>query len=124
VGEHKTSPDMTAAVGASITSIGYASRSGNTGYNAKIVALSHSEAFPYYYPNSKNIASNNYPLSRFLYLYIDKPPSEPLPKHLEEFIKYVYSSNGQKIISQKGAIPLLPRFIGKQLAEINNGRNQ
>jgi phosphate transport system substrate-binding protein len=124
IGEYKTSPEMTAAISHSITSIGYASRSGNTGYGAKIVALSRSKAFPYYYPNSKNIASNNYPLSRFLYLYIDKPPAEPLPKHLKEFIKYIYSSNGQHTISQQGAIPLSPRFIGRQLAEISNGRNR
>lgn len=124
IGEYKTSPEMTTAISHSLTSIGYASRSGNTGYGAKIIALSPSEAFPYYYPNSKNIASNNYPLSRFLYLYIDKPPFEPLPKHLQEFIKYIYSSNGQQTISQEGAIPLSPRFIGRQLAKINNGKNR
>ncbi len=124
IGEYKTSPEMTAAISDSLTAIGYASRSGNTGYGAKIVALARSEAFPYYYPESQHIASNNYPLSRFLYLYIDKPPSEPLPKHLKEFIKYIYSSNGQQTISQEGAIPLLPRFIGRQLAGLNSGRNR
>jgi phosphate transport system substrate-binding protein len=124
VGEHKTSSEMTAAISDSITAIGYASRSGSTGYGAKVVALARTNAFPYYYPESQNIANNNYPLSRFLYLYIDKPPSEPLPQHLKEFIKYIYSSNGQKTISKEGAIPLLPRFIGRQLAGLNNGRNQ
>lgn len=124
VGEYKTSPEMTAAISHSIMSIGYASRSGSTGYGAKIIALSRSEAFPYYYPNSQHIASNDYPLSRFLYLYIDSPPSVPLPKHLTEFIKYIYSDNGQKIVSLEGAIPLLPRLIGNQLAKINTGRNQ
>ena len=124
VGEHKTSPEMTAAIGNSLTSIGFASRSGSSGYKAKIIAVARSEAFPYYYPNSKNIATNNYPLSRFLYLYIDKPPAEPLPTYLQEFIKYIFSSNGQKTIAKEGAIPLPPRFIGKQLAGINNGSIQ
>jgi phosphate transport system substrate-binding protein len=124
LGEHKTSPEMTMAISNSVTAIGYASRSGNTGYGAKIVALSRSKSFPYYYPESQHIASHNYPLSRFLYLYIDKPPAEPLPQHINEFIKYIYSKNGQKTIKQKGAIPLLPRFIGKQLAKINDGRNR
>jgi phosphate transport system substrate-binding protein len=123
LGKHKTSPQMTAAIGKSIASIGYASRSGNSGYGAKIIALSRSKAFPYYFPNSQNIASNNYPLSRFLYLYIDKPPAEPMPPYLKEFIKYIYSSNGQSTISKAGAIPLPAQFIGKQLAEINRGRN-
>jgi phosphate transport system substrate-binding protein len=106
IGEHQTSLEMTDAISNSLPAIGYASRSGNTGYGAKMVALARSEAFPYYYPTSGHIASNNYPLSRFLYLYIDKPPSESLPKHLKEFIKYIYSSNGQNIISQQGAIAL------------------
>lgn len=119
VGEHKTSPEMTAAIGNTLTSIGFASRSSNNSYKAKIIALARSDAFPYYYPNSKNIATNNYPLSRFLYLYLDKPPAEPLPTHLQEFIKYIYSSNGQATIAKEGAIPLLPRFIGQQLAGIN-----
>ena len=124
LGKYKTSPQMTSAVGKSIASIGYASRSGNEGYGAKVVALSRSKAFPYYLPNSRNIASNNYPLSRFLYLYIDKPPTESLSPYLREFIKYIYSSNGQNTISRAGAIPLPAQFIGKQLAEINKGRNQ
>ncbi len=123
LGQYKTSRQMTAAIAKSIASIGYASRSGNSGYGAKIIALSRSKAFPYYYPNSRNIASNNYPLSRFLYLYIDKPPAEAMPPYLKEFIKYIYSSNGQKTISQAGAIPLPTQLIGKQLAEINKGRN-
>ncbi len=123
LGKYKTSPEMTAAVGKSIASIGYASRSSNSGYGAKIIALSRSKAFPYYFPNSRNIASNNYPLSRFLYLYIDKPPAEPMLPYLKEFIRYIYSSNGQNTISKAGAIPLPAQFIGKQLAEINKGRN-
>jgi phosphate transport system substrate-binding protein len=123
LGKYKTSPQMTLAVGKSIASIGYASRSGSAGYGTKMIALSRSKAFPYYLPNSRNIASNSYPLSRFLYLYIDKPPTEPMPPYLKEFIKYIYSSNGQNTINQAGAIALPAQFIGKQLAEINKGRN-
>ena len=39
-----------------------------------------------------------YPLGRSLYIYVAKKPNEPLPPQVKEFLKFVLSKEGQKIV--------------------------
>ena len=43
----------------------------------------------------ENVISGKYPLSRFLYVYVNKAPNKPLDPLVREYLKYVLSQQGQ-----------------------------
>lgn len=59
-----------------------------------------------YQPTAENALSGNYPLARFLYVYINVPPNEPADKLTAEFIKFVLSKQGQQSVVKDGYYPL------------------
>ena len=61
---------------------------------------------------AKNAYSGDYPLARFLYITFNKKPNQPLTPLMAEFIKYVYSKPGQKIVIKDGFFP-----VSKALAD-------
>ncbi|MCX7869271.1 MAG: phosphate ABC transporter substrate-binding protein [Terrimicrobiaceae bacterium] len=56
--------------------------------------------------NYENCVSGGYPLARFLYVYINKKPGEPLDPLTREFLKFVVSKEGQEIVVKDGYYPL------------------
>ena len=50
----------------------------------------------------ENVATGKYPLSRFLYVYVNKHPNKPLSPIDAEFLKMVLSVDGQKIVEKDG----------------------
>ncbi|MGE4578309.1 MAG: PstS family phosphate ABC transporter substrate-binding protein [Desulfuromonadales bacterium] len=80
----------------------------------KAIALSEKDG-PAYEPTYENVLSGKYPLGRMLYLYVAKKPNEPLPKMLEEFIKFVLSKEGQEVVVKDGYLPLPAKAAQQQL---------
>ena len=60
----------------------------------------------FYAPTEENVRSHNYPLSRFLYIYVNKPPRQPLAGPAAEFLLFLLSREGQQIVADGGNIPL------------------
>ncbi|MDR0401569.1 MAG: phosphate ABC transporter substrate-binding protein [Endomicrobium sp.] len=56
----------------------------------------------YIYPELKNIMNHSYPMLRPLYLYTNGKPDD----NIKEFIDYILSENGQKIILKTGFVPI------------------
>ena len=50
--------------------------------------------------------SGKYPLSRYLYVYVNVAPGKPLDPLIREFLKYVLSNEGQQIVVKDGYIPI------------------
>ena len=59
-----------------------------------------------YAPTEENVRSLKYPLSRFLYIYVNKPPRKPLAGPVAEFLLFLLSREGQQIVADGGNIPL------------------
>jgi phosphate transport system substrate-binding protein len=59
-----------------------------------------------YAPTAENVSSHRYPLSRFLYICVNKPPRQPLGGPAAEFLRFLLSREGQQIVSEGGNIPL------------------
>jgi phosphate transport system substrate-binding protein len=57
-------------------------------------------------------------LARFLYVYVNKKPNQPLAPLEREFIKMVLSKEGQQIVIKDGYIPLPASVVEKKLAEL------
>ena len=69
----------------------------------------------FYAPTLENVRSHNYPLGRFLYICVNKPPRQPLGGPAAEFLRFLLSREGQQIIAADGNIPL-------DAATVNEGR--
>jgi phosphate transport system substrate-binding protein len=117
VKEQPGSASVVLAVTEDKAGIGYSGIGYKTS-GVKALALSEKDGAPAYEPNYENVLSNKYPLGRMLYLYIAKEPNKPLPKMVEEFIKYVLSKEGQEVVVKDGYLPLPAKVAEKQLAVI------
>jgi phosphate transport system substrate-binding protein len=50
--------------------------------------------------------SRKYPVARYLYIYLNKAPDEPLDSLRAEFIKYILSKDGQTLTEEGGYFPI------------------
>jgi phosphate transport system substrate-binding protein len=57
--------------------------------------------------------SGHYPLSRFLYVYVNKAPGKPLDPLTREFARLVLSKEGQEVVVKDGYFPI-PAAIAKE----------
>jgi phosphate transport system substrate-binding protein len=69
----------------------------------------------FYAPTTDNVRSHQYPLSRFLYVYVNKPPRQPFGGPAAEFLRFLLSREGQQIVADGGNIAL-------DAATVNEGR--
>lgn len=71
-----------------------------------------------YEPTPANALSGKYPLARALYVNIVKAPNKPAEPIIREFLKLVYSKEGQQIVIKDGYIPLPYKAIERELAKL------
>jgi phosphate transport system substrate-binding protein len=117
VNEQPGSASVVQSVSASINGIGY-SGIGYTTSSVRAVALSREAGMEFVSANPENAITGKYPLSRFLYVYINKPPGKPLPPLTAEFVKLVLSREGQEVVVKDGYIPLPAGVAERELSKI------
>ncbi|MGF1688136.1 phosphate ABC transporter substrate-binding protein PstS family protein [Photobacterium japonica] len=104
VNEQPGSASVVQSVASSLNSIGYSGVGyQTTGIRAIPIA---EDGTDYVEATQENAASGRYPLSRYLYIYINKKPNKPLPPLEAEFIRFILSSNGQDLVAKDGYVPL------------------
>lgn len=57
-------------------------------------------------PTYENCLSGKYPLGRFLFVYVNRKPNEPMSPLVHEFIRFVESKQGQEVVVKDGYFPL------------------
>ena len=105
VKEQPGSASVVQAVATNPNAIGY-SGIGYTVSGAKAIALKAKGGDKYVKPTPENALKGTYPLSRFLYVYVNKKPGQPLPQAEAEFLKMVLSKQGQQIVEKDGYVAL------------------
>jgi phosphate transport system substrate-binding protein len=60
----------------------------------------------YVEPTAANALAGDYPLARFLYVYVNKAPGKPLDPLTLEFLKMVLSKEGQEVVVKGGYLPI------------------
>ena len=53
----------------------------------------------------ENAYTGEYPLARFLFLYVNHKPGTQLDPLRREFIKYIFSKDGQENVVKDGLLP-------------------
>lgn len=118
VNEQPGSASVVQGVTKSLNGIGYSGIGYKTS-GVKAVALTKKEGAPFIAATKENAANGSYPLSRFLYVYINKAPNKPLAPIDREFIKMILSKVGQQVVVKDGYVPLPLSVVEKELAKLN-----
>ncbi len=95
VNEQPGSASVVQSVSSSINGIGYSGIGYKTS-SVKAIALSKKTGKPFVDATPDNAVAGKYPLSRFLYVYVNKHPNKPLQPLEKEFFKMVLSKIGQE----------------------------
>ena len=104
--------------GSSAVIQGVASDLGGIGYSGVGYLTSSVKAIPlgeaagtFFQPTYENALNKKYPLSRFLYIYVNKKPGQSLDTLTKEFLRFVQSKQGQQIVVKDGYFPLPSQVI-------------
>ncbi len=117
VNEQPGSASVVQSVSTSLNGIGYSGIGYKTS-SVRTVALAKKEGQSFVEASSENAVNGSYPLSRFLYVYINKQPNQPLAPLEREFLKMVLSKQGQEVVVKDGYIPLPSTVADKYLARL------
>jgi phosphate transport system substrate-binding protein len=92
--------------------IGYATA------GVRAVPLAEKEGGRCYDADPDNAYSGNYPLSRFLYVYLNRAPGKPLDPLTREFVKLVLAKEGQEVVIKDGYYPIPAAIAKEELGKI------
>ena len=117
VNEQPGSASVVQSVATSINSIGYSGIGYRTA-SVRALPLAKKAGDHYVVATPANAIAGSYPLSRLLYVYVNKAPNKALPPLEYEFLKLVLSRPGQAVVVKDGYIPLPARLAAKNLAQL------
>ncbi|MCA1780052.1 MAG: phosphate ABC transporter substrate-binding protein PstS family protein [Xanthomonadaceae bacterium] len=113
INEQPGSASVVQGVTESLNGIGYSGIGYNTS-GVKAVELRQEPDGECFEPSAENAVNGNFPLSRLLYVYVNKTPNQPLPPLEREFFRMVLSKQGQEVVVRDGYIPL-PAAIAERI---------
>ena len=79
----------------------------------KVVSIAEAEGKEFSSGSYEDVKTGKYPLNRFLYLYVNQAPGKPMDPLVREFLKLIFSKEGQEVVLKDGYLPL-PADIAKQ----------
>ena len=118
INEQPGSASVVQGVTESLNGIGYSGIGYNTS-GVKGIDLSQESGGECFEPNAENAVNGDFPLSRLLYVYVNKTPNEPLPPLEREFFRMVLSKQGQEVVVRDGYIPLPAAIAERIRGELN-----
>ena len=113
--------------GSSAVIQGVASDMGAIGYSGigyatadvRAVALAEADGEPMIAATAENAYTGEYPLARFLLLSVNVKPNTELDPLRREFIKYIYSQQGQEVVVRDGYYPVTAEVAREALRMAN-----
>jgi phosphate transport system substrate-binding protein len=116
VKEQPGSSAVVQGVGSDKYAIGY-SGIGYKTEDVRVVPLAPSGSRAYVEATPDN--AGEYPLARFLYLYVNYKPGYELDPLRAEFLRYVFSRAGQEAVIKDGFLPVSARIAAEDLGKVN-----
>lgn len=116
VNEQPGSASVVQSVSQSLNAVGYSGIGYKTaGVKAVAIAKKGNEFIE---ASAENAANGTYPLSRYLYVYVNKQPNKDLAPMEKEFIRYVLSKQGQQVVEKDGYVTLPKSVVAKDLEQL------
>ena len=117
VNEQPGSASVVQSVSSSVNGIGYSGIGYKTS-GVRAVPLRKKASGQFIEASSTNAVAGTYPLSRFLYVYVNKHPNKELAPLHKEFMKLILSKQGQEVVIKDGYIPLPEKVVKKYLSNL------
>jgi len=117
VNEQPGSASVVQSVTTSKNGIGYSGMGYSTS-GIRMVPLAKKEGQPFVEATPENAIKGAYPLTRYLYIYVNKKPNQLLAPLENEFMKMVLSKTGQQVVIKDGYIPLPANVVEKVLTSL------
>lgn len=92
--------------------IGYAS----AGVRSLPLGLSEDALFE---STPENAISGDFPLARFLLIYVNKKPGQPMDLLTKEFVKFVLSKAGQEVVVKDGYFPMPAEIVAEEMSKLD-----
>jgi phosphate transport system substrate-binding protein len=87
--------------------------------HVKPLALAIDDRGPWIAATAESVVAREYPLTRVVSAWINRPPGQPVEPSLREFLRYVLSPEGQQEIARDGGfLPLGADAMRRQLASL------
>jgi len=87
--------------------------------HVKPLAIAATEDGPYYEPNRENFQNRTYPLTRSVFIYLNRILGHPVDPNLKEFLRYILSREGQQEVVNYGRyLPLPAGVVREQLKKL------
>lgn len=87
--------------------------------DVRVVPLAEMDGDPFIMPTIDTVYHHTYPLSRYVYIYVNRKPGTSLEPKIKEFLKCVLSKQGQDVVAAEGVfMPLLPEVVKEELAKL------
>ena len=119
VNEQPGSASVVQSITRSLNGIGYS----GVGYitsGVRAVPLSETSGEPAMPATKETASDGSYPLSRYLYVYVNRRPDTALAPLEREFLKLVLSAQGQEIVEKDGYVALPAKAIQRELLRIES----
>jgi phosphate transport system substrate-binding protein len=117
VNEQPGSASVVQSVSTGLNAIGYSGLGYKTS-GVRALPLAKKDGDAAFEPNEENAVNGKYPLSRVLYVYVNKAPNKPLSPMEREFFKLVLSKQGQETVVKDGYVPLPAKLAEKYRKEL------
>lgn len=105
INEQPGSASVVQGVSESLNGIGYT----GIGYvtsGVRTVPIAEEAGLPFAAPTFENAVRGDYPLVRFLYVYVNRHPARGLPPLEAAFLRWMLSREGQEVVVRDGYVPL------------------
>jgi phosphate transport system substrate-binding protein len=117
VKEQPGSSAVVQGIASDLSAIGYSGIGYKTS-DVRAVPLGE-EAGKFVEADYENCLSGDYPLARFLYVYVNKKPGQPMDKLTLEFLKFVLSKQGQEVVIKDGYFPLPKQTVDEVISTLS-----
>lgn len=118
VKEQPGSASVVQGVSEDLYAIGY-SGLGYATSGVRAIPLSEKDGASAYAPDFANVTEGTYPLGRYLNLYINRAPGKPVSPIVREFVRFIFSKEGQEIVIKDGYLPLDAKTAAKERARVD-----
>ena len=89
------------------------------GPGLKAIAVAAQDSGPYIELSADNASSGRYPLTRYLYIRLERKPGEAVAPAVREFLRFVLSREAQERILYSGYFPLNAHEAAEELAKLD-----
>jgi phosphate transport system substrate-binding protein len=95
------------------------SGAGSRNPGVKLIPVAVNDGGPFVAATPENVEARTYPFARSVWIYTNQGPGHPLDPRVREFLRFIFSREGQELVRQEGEyLPLTPELAAAQLKKL------